>query len=70
MVGRRRLAAGAVGATNAEGYGTHFQVRIASQRSLVKRRQTSRYYGCPANFSSIQGLHALAVEIIDTERQS
>lgn len=57
--------AGHAGA-NAEGYGTHFRVRIASGLFAGKNR-VSRHrlvYDSLQNFID-QGLHALAIEIID-----
>jgi BolA protein len=58
--------AGHAGA-NAEGHGTHFRVRIASGvfagKSRVARHRL--VYGSLQNFID-QGLHALAIEIIDT----
>jgi BolA protein len=57
--------AGHAGA-NAEGHGTHFRVRIASGLFAGKNR-VSRHrlvYDSLQNFID-QGLHALAIEIID-----
>jgi BolA protein len=58
--------AGHAGA-NAEGHGTHFRVRIASGvfagKSRVARHRL--VYDSFQNFID-QGLHALAIEIIDT----
>jgi BolA protein len=58
--------AGHAGA-NAEGHGTHFRVRIASGvfagKSRVARHRL--VYDSLQNFID-QGLHALAIEIIDT----
>jgi BolA protein len=57
--------AGHAGA-NAEGFGTHFRVRIASPlfngKSRVARHRL--VYDSMQNFID-QGLHALAIEIID-----
>jgi BolA protein len=57
--------AGHAGA-NAEGHGTHFRVRIASEvfagKSRVARHRL--VYDSLQNFID-QGLHALAIEIID-----
>jgi BolA protein len=57
--------AGHTGA-NAEGYGTHFRVRIASGLFAGKNRVTRHrlVYDSMQNFID-QGLHALAIEIID-----
>jgi BolA protein len=56
---------------NAEGYGTHFRVRIASPAFAGKTRIAKHrlVYDALQIFID-QGLHALAIEIIDTERQS
>lgn len=55
---------------NAEGHGTHFRVRIASpafagETRIAKHRLV---YGALQIFID-QGLHALAIEIIDSDRQ-
>jgi BolA protein len=57
--------AGHAGA-NAEGHGTHFRVRIASALFTGKSRVTRHrlVYDSLQNFID-QGLHALAIEIID-----
>ena len=57
--------AGHAGA-NAEGFGTHFRVRIASPLFIGKNRVTRHrlVYDAMQNFID-QGLHALAIEIID-----
>lgn len=56
--------AGHVGA-NAEGFGTHFRVRIASPLFAGKSRvaQHRLVYDALQNFIA-QGLHALAIEVI------
>ena len=58
--------AGHVGA-NAQGFGTHFRVRIASPAFAGKSRIASHrlVYDALQNFID-QGLHALAIEIIQT----
>ena len=58
--------AGHTGA-NAEGFGTHFRVRIASPLFVGKNRVARHrlVYDAMQNFID-QGLHALAIEIIDT----
>ena len=58
--------AGHAGA-NAEGYGTHFRVRIASPAFAGKNRVARHrlVYDALQNFID-QGLHALAIEIIET----
>ncbi len=58
--------AGHMGA-NAEGFGTHFRVRIASPQFIGKNRVARHrlVYDAMQNFID-QGLHALAIEIIDT----
>ncbi|MBC7610643.1 MAG: BolA family transcriptional regulator [Polaromonas sp.] len=58
--------AGHMGA-NAEGFGTHFRVRIASPQFVGKNRVARHrlVYDAMQNFID-QGLHALAIEIIDT----
>ena len=58
--------AGHTGA-NAEGYGTHFRVRIASPKFDGKPRVARHrlVYDALQNFID-QGLHALAIEIIET----
>ncbi|MES2413503.1 MAG: BolA family protein [Pseudomonadota bacterium] len=58
--------AGHTGA-NAEGYGTHFRVRIASPFFTGKTRVARHrlVYDALQNFID-QGLHALAIEIIET----
>ena len=57
--------AGHVGA-NAEGFGTHVRVRIASQAFAGKTRVAKHrlVYDAMQNFID-QGLHALAIDIID-----
>ena len=57
--------AGHVGA-NAEGFGTHFRVRIASPLFAGKSRvaQHRLVYDALQNFIA-RGLHALAIEVID-----
>ena len=57
---------GHVGA-NAEGSGTHFRVRIASPAFTGKSRVARHrlVYDALQNFID-QGLHALAIEVIDT----
>jgi BolA protein len=57
--------AGHAGA-NAEGFGTHFRVRIASELFAGKSRVSKHrlVYDSLQNFID-QGLHALAIEIID-----
>jgi BolA protein len=57
--------AGHAGA-NAAGFGTHFRVRIASPLFANKSRVTRHrlVYDAMQNFID-QGLHALAIEIID-----
>ncbi len=57
--------AGHMGA-NAEGFGTHFRVRIASPAFAGKSRVARHrlVYDALQNFID-QGLHALAIEIID-----
>lgn len=61
--------AGHVGA-NAEGHGTHFRVRIASPAFTGKTRIAKHrlVYDALQIFID-QGLHALAIEIIDPSRQ-
>ena len=58
--------AGHAGA-NAEGFGTHFRVRIASPAFAGKSRVMRHrlVYDALQNFID-DGLHALAIEIIDT----
>lgn len=58
--------AGHMGA-NAEGFGTHFRVRIASPAFTGKSRVARHrlVYDALQNFID-QGLHALAIEIIET----
>ena len=58
--------AGHAGA-NAQGFGTHFRVRIASPAFAGKSRIASHrlVYDALQNFID-QGLHALAIEIIET----
>ncbi|MES2400955.1 MAG: BolA family protein [Pseudomonadota bacterium] len=58
--------AGHTGA-NAEGFGTHFRVRIASPLFSGKTRVAKHrlVYDALQNFID-QGLHALAIEIIET----
>ena len=57
--------AGHAGA-NAEGFGTHFRVRIASPAFAGKTRVAKNrlVYDSMQNFID-QGLHALAIDIID-----
>ena len=57
--------AGHVGA-NAEGFGTHFRVRIASPAFAGKNRVAKHrlVYDAVQNFMD-QGLHALAIEIVE-----
>ena len=52
---------------NAEGYGTHFRVRIASPLFTGKNRVARHrlVYDALQNFID-QGLHALAIEIIES----
>lgn len=52
---------------NAEGFGTHFRVRIASPAFAGKSRVARHrlVYDALQNFID-QGLHALAIEIIDS----
>ena len=52
---------------NAEGFGTHFRVRVASPRFLGKSRVARHrlVYDALQNFID-QGLHALAIEVIDS----
>ena len=58
--------AGHTGA-NAEGFGTHFRVRIASPAFTGKSRVARHrlVYDALQNFID-QGLHALAIEVIET----
>lgn len=57
--------AGHLGA-NAEGYGTHFRVRIASPAFAGKTRVAKHRLVYAALQSFIdQGLHALAIEIVE-----
>ena len=51
---------------NAEGFGTHFRVRIASPAFAGKTRVAKHrlVYDAMQNFID-QGLHALAIDIID-----
>ena len=58
--------AGHTGA-NAEGFGTHFRVRIASPAFTGKSRVARHrlVYDSLQNFID-QGLHALAIEVIET----
>lgn len=62
--------AGHAGA-NAEGHGTHFRVRIASPAFAGKTRIAKHrlVYDALQIFID-QGLHALAIEIIDPDRQA
>ena len=57
--------AGHLGA-NAEGYGTHFRVRIASPAFAGKTRVAKHrlVYAAAQSFID-QGLHALAIEIVE-----
>lgn len=59
--------AGHVGA-NAEGFGSHFRVRIASSAFIGKTRvaQHRLVYDALRDFLA-QGLHALAIEIIESK---
>ena len=52
---------------NAEGYGTHFRIRIASPAFAGKSRVARHrlVYDAMQNFIN-QGLHALAIEIIES----
>ena len=52
---------------NAEGFGTHFRIRIASPAFAGKSRVARHrlVYDALQNFIS-QGLHALAIEVIET----
>lgn len=52
---------------NAEGYGTHFRIRIASPAFAGKSRVARHrlVYDAMQNFID-QGLHALAIEIIES----
>lgn len=61
--------AGHAGA-NAEGFGTHFRVRIASPLFAGKSRvaQHRLVYDSLQNFID-QGLHALAIEVIPSPQQ-
>ena len=58
--------AGHTGA-NAEGFGTHFRVRIASPAFAGKTRVAKHrlVYDALQNFID-QGLHALAIDIVET----
>ena len=58
--------AGHTGA-NAEGFGTHFRVRIASPAFAGKTRVAKHrlVYDAMQNFID-QGLHALAIDIVET----
>ncbi len=58
--------AGHVGA-NAQGWGTHFRIRIASPAFAGKSRVARHrlVYDALQNFID-QGLHALAIEILET----
>ncbi|MDB5966421.1 MAG: transcriptional regulator, BolA protein family [Polaromonas sp.] len=58
--------AGHMGA-NAEGFGTHFRIRIASPAFAGKSRVARHrlVYDALQNFIA-QGLHALAIEIVET----
>ncbi|WP_421955219.1 BolA family protein [Polaromonas sp.] len=58
--------AGHAGA-NAEGFGTHFRIRVASPAFTGKSRVARHrlVYDALQNFID-QGLHALAIEIIET----
>ena len=60
------LHAGHAGA-NAQGFGSHFRVRIASPAFTGKSRVARHrlVYDALQNFID-EGLHALAIEIIDT----
>ena len=62
--------AGHAGA-NAQGFGSHFRVRIASPAFAGKSRVASHrlVYDALQNFID-QGLHALAIEIIQTSETS
>ena len=52
--------------TNAEGFGTHFRVRIASPAFAGKNRVARHrlVYDAMQNFID-QGLHALAIDIVE-----
>ena len=52
---------------NAEGFGTHFRIRIASPLFTGKTRVARHrlVYDALQNFID-QGLHALAIEVVDT----
>ena len=52
---------------NAEGFGTHFRIRIASPAFAGKSRVARHrlVYDALHNFIA-QGLHALAIEVIET----
>jgi BolA protein len=52
---------------NAEGFGTHFRIRIASPAFAGKSRVARHrlVYDALQNFID-QGLHALAIEVIET----
>ncbi len=58
--------AGHAGA-NAQGFGSHFRIRIACPGFLGKRRVACHrlVYDAVQNFID-QGLHALAIEIVDS----
>ena len=60
------LHAGHAGA-NAQGFGSHFRVRIASPAFMGKSRVARHrlVYDAVQNFID-EGLHALAIEIIET----
>ena len=52
------------GGANAEGYGTHFRVRIATPRfaGLSRVERHRRVYDALADFIDPGGVHALAIE--------
>ena len=66
MIDESAAHAGHAGA-NAQGFGTHFRVRIASPRFAGKTRVARHrlVYDALQDFID-QGLHALAIEIIET----
>jgi BolA protein len=66
VIDESALHAGHAGA-NAQGFGSHFRVRIASPAFAGKSRVARHrlVYDALQNFID-QGLHALAIEIIDT----
>ncbi|WP_395057363.1 BolA family protein [Polaromonas sp.] len=66
VIDESALHAGHAGA-NAQGFGSHFRVRIASPAFAGKSRVARHrlVYDALQNFID-EGLHALAIEIIDT----